>query len=410
MASNRDGGTASIRALMRVVLFASSGLCGVFILGQTIGCGVGAPVVAGGSGAALATDQGGAPETGKPVPPLKLATPDRPEAVHQGRDLRREEASVLLGEAREAAGNGDYRLAAQLQYWAVETTGTEQYDLACYQVRLGRVNAAFYWLQLAAVEDGVDAAWAEQDPDLEPLRGDARWGKVRDYLRRCSNYWASNGKPLTDLVVPMGYNGREPLTTLVWLTGSFSHPGVDRSGLVQDVQALVDREQIAIIGVSGTVPLGKAKFSWSEDPERDFGRIKAAVQEVAGRVNVKRGSVIALGLSQGAQAGLAVATRHPEFFAGAVAICPGVADEGSALPKGTPAVSLAARVFVVVSGAEDHPVRVELAADDVRWLESAKAKVVAKQYPGLGHGFPPDLETRLGEWIRMISEAAHSPG
>ena len=89
---------------------------------------------------------------------------------------------MVLGEAREAAGNGDYRLAAQLQYWAVETTGTEQYDLACYHARLGRVNAAFYWLQLAAVEDGVDAAWAEQDPDLEPLRGDARWGKVRDYF------------------------------------------------------------------------------------------------------------------------------------------------------------------------------------------------------------------------------------
>ena len=101
----------------------------------------------------------------------------------------------------------------------------------------------------------------------------------------------------------MGYNGREPLTTLVWLTGSFSHPGVDRSGLVQDVQALVDREQIAIIGVSGTVPLGKAKFSWSEDPERDFRRIKAAVQEVAGRVNVKAGWLLPWGFRRAPRPG-----------------------------------------------------------------------------------------------------------
>ena len=75
------------------------------------------------------------------------------------------------------------------------------------------MNAAFL-VPACAVEDGVDAAWA--NGRTSSLRGDARWGKVRD-TAPLFHYWASNGKPLTDLVVPMGY-GREPLTTLVWLT------------------------------------------------------------------------------------------------------------------------------------------------------------------------------------------------
>jgi predicted esterase len=324
--------------------------------------------------------------------------------MYNGQDLSRMGAPMLLHEARRAAGEGDYPVAAQFQYWAVAATGTEQYDLACYEARQGRVDPAFYWLQLAASEDGVDAEWAEQDPDLQPLRVDARWTEVHRYLARFAAYWAASDQRLTDLVTPTGYDGRTMITTLVWLHESFSHPGVKRSNLIQDVQAFVDREHLAIIGVSGAIPLGKAKFSWSEDPERDFRRIEAALVEVAGRVKVRHGSIIALGFSQGGQVGVAVATRHPETFAGAVAISPGAAG-GSRLPTGAPSTSLVTRRFVIAWGDADDPARVQLASEDVRWLQIANAKVLARQYLGLGHSLPPDIEQRLGEWARFVSEA-----
>jgi predicted esterase len=383
----------------------ASALLALLVFVPWAGCGPAAPGDAGITvPRSSRIDPDRTPDNRKPVPPLNLVPPAPPEATNDGRDLRRLAAAELLREAREAAGRGEYPLATQLQYWAVQATGTEQYDLACYESRQGRVGVAFYWLQLAAGEDGVDADWAEQDPDLESLRVDPRWGKVSRYLHRFAAYWAASDERLTDLVTPTGYDGRTPLTTLVWLHGSFSHPGVGRSGLVRDVQAFADREQVAIVGVSGSVPLGKAKFNWSEDPERDFRRIAAALDEVTARVKVRRDAVIAVGFSQGAEVGLVVATRHPETFAGAIALSPG-STTGSLLPTSVPTPSLVDRGFVIAWGEEDDSSRVQLASNDVRWLRGAKAKVLERRYPDLGHSLPADIEVRLGEWVRFVIKA-----
>jgi predicted esterase len=335
----------------------------------------------------------------KPSLPLDLPPPPAPESTRAGQDLRRLKAAVLLREARQAASQGDYSSALRFQYWAVQATGAEQYDLACYQARLGRIDAAFYWLQLAGLEDGVHAEWADQDPDLERLRDDPRWPRVRRFLDECAS-----GERLTELIIPSGYDGQAPLTTLVWLHGSNSHPGIERNGCMEDIQALADREHIAVLGVSGTIPLGKAKFHWSEDPERDYQRIAAALAEIADRVKVRRGSVIALGFSQGAQVGLEVAVRHPEMFAGAVAVAPGAA-QGSLLRRVAPSPSLTNRGFVIIGGDEDHPSRVQTAEADVQWLRYSGAKVSARNYPNLGHEFPPDFSPRLAEWIRFVESA-----
>jgi predicted esterase len=292
----------------------------------------------------------------------------------------------------------------RFQYWAVQATGTEQYNLACYQARLGGIDAAFYWLQVAALEDGVYAEWAEQDPDLERLRDDPRWPRVRQFLDACASYWAASGERLTDLIIPSDYAGQTPLTTLVWLPGSNSHPGVERNGPLEDIRALVDREHIAIVGVSGTIPLGKAKFNWSEDPERDYGRIEAALTEIADRVKVRRDSVIAVGFSQGAQVGLEVAVRHPEVFTGAIALAPGSA-EGSLLRRVTPPPSLTAQGFVIIWGDQDDPSRVQTAEADVQWLRNSGGKVLPRDDPDLGHELPPDFLARLVEWIRFVESA-----
>ena len=185
-------------------------------------------------------------------------------------------------------------------------------------------------------------------------------GQGEGLLCRCSNYWASNGKPLTDLVVPMGYNGREPLTTLVWLTAAI--PKGTGAGWSKTSGPLVDREQIAIIGVSGTVPLGKGSLAGRKTPSVISGESKPRCKKSRGGKLMSRGSVVALGLSQGsAQAGLAVATRHPEFFAGAVAIC--LLLTRAAAERHTRSVAGGAG-FCGRLSAEEHPARVELAANN----------------------------------------------
>lgn len=62
----------------------------------------------------------------------------------------------------------------------------EEYDLACDYALAGKLDAAVYWLQRSALDEGVDAKWAEQDGDLERIRKVPRWAKIALYLAACN--------------------------------------------------------------------------------------------------------------------------------------------------------------------------------------------------------------------------------
>ena len=75
--------------------------------------------------------------------------------------------------------------------------------------------ALLYWLQIAAMEDGVDPGSAEKDVDLAILRTDPRWKQVVIYFEQCATYWESKSELATILMLPKGYDGQTPLTTIV---------------------------------------------------------------------------------------------------------------------------------------------------------------------------------------------------
>jgi predicted esterase len=343
-----------------------------------------------------------------PEPPLGLEKPAPLVTVYKGEDLSKLEAHDLLRRAREFFSRGDDRTGAQFQYQAVTKTGTDQYDLACCLARLGEVDAAFYWLQVAGQEDGVDAPRAEQDSDLARLRADARWSKVSRYLHECAAYWAAHGQPVTYVRAPKAADGEQPKALLLWLHGSNTGPDFRTDAEAVVLESIADKLNIAIVGVSGTVPFGKAKFSWSEDPDADYQRIEAALSDTAKRWKLTREHVILIGFSQGAQVGLEVAARHPESFAGAIAIAPG-ATSGSHLKDAKPAQSLANCRFIVAAGALDIPPRLEIARIDAAELRSKDAKVLVQPFARSGHSFPPDFADRFPKWLRFIEKAQGEP-
>jgi hypothetical protein len=52
------------------------------------------------------------------------------------------------------------------------------YNAACVYTTLGRIDEAFACLRLAAREGGIARDWVDNDPDLDPLRGDPRFGEL----------------------------------------------------------------------------------------------------------------------------------------------------------------------------------------------------------------------------------------
>jgi predicted esterase len=333
----------------------------------------------------------------KPVSPLEIAEPFELLGELHGTDIKSLDANRLFMIGRTAAKNGDYKVAAIAQYWHVRKANRGQYDLACYLARTGQVDSAFYWLQRAAIDEGVDTQHAQRDEDLQLLRADSRWNRVLNYLGECNRYFETADIAQTLLIVPTGYKKPTAIPAVIWLHGLGSQPD---DFVNEGSQEYADRLNVALVGVSGTQPRGPMSFGWAEDIDRNATRIRAALDEVSDRVSIEKGKAITFGFSQGAQVGLEVAARYPEEFAGAIVLSPGAV---SHLQSITPSPLLAKRGFVVSCGAKELPGNVRLAKDANDWLSRAKAHVIYKPYPGVAaHSFPNDFNERFPEWVRFI--------
>lgn len=333
----------------------------------------------------------------KPMPPLQLtAPPPLPERIGD-QDFKSMDADDLFIFARMAASNRSYNVATVAQYWYVQKTKTGQYDLACYLAQTGRIDPAFYWLQRAAIEEGVDTQHAQRDEDLESLRADPRWEKVLRYMQDCNQYFESASITRTVLILPKGYKKPTLIPAVLWLHGLGSRP----EGFVNDgCQEFADELNVALIGVSGTKARGPRSFVWAEEVEENARRIHAALAEVSDRVTVQKGHLITLGFSQGAQVGLEVAVRNPEEYAGSIVLSPGAQPH---LEDVKPSPLLARRGYVLCCGAKEHPGNVRLTALDAGWLRRAKAQVIHKEYPDVStHSFPADFSKQFPEWVRFI--------
>jgi predicted esterase len=346
----------------------------------------------------------------KPAAPLALSEPPPQPAEFEGKDLRSLPVEELSRLAQVRAGRGDYAAALQCQDWVVRRTGDGRYDLSCYYARRKDIDAALYWLQQAAVEDGVDATHARGDEDLAGPRADPRWRQVSMYLDTCNRWWTQFGKPRTTLVVPDGYDPETdaPLWTVVWLHGYGSHPDgfVDPDLKNSLCRQLANELKLAFVGVSATRPRGRTSFVWSESAEHDLRRIDAALAEVGDRLKVREAGLIALGFSQGGHVGTEVAVRNPARFAGAVAVSPGAVGPSQLGSIREPSPLLKRRGFVLVCGEREHPGTRSRVRGDAQWAESAGARVTVTLFPGQSaHAFPNDFEERFPGWVKFIQAA-----
>jgi predicted esterase len=336
----------------------------------------------------------------KPVPRLQFAVPAALPEKLDGKDVKALPAVELLGRANQAMAKADYPRAAVFQYWYVQNSRTGQYNLACFLARTGQIDPAFYWLEQAAIEEGVDPAHAQQDEDLVSLRRDPRWPRVYRYLEDCNRYFESAPPARTVVILPKGHQKTLAIPAILYLHGLGSRP---QYFINEGCQKYADELDVAFIGVSGTNPRGPHSFAWSEDIQKDSQRLREALVEVSDRVKVKKGDVITLGFSQGGQVGLEIAVRHPEEYAGAIALSPGMLHPRDGL---MPGASLARRGYVLSCGAEEMPSTVRLTAWDADFLRAAKARVIHKVYPAVSaHALPSDFNERLPEWIKFVFEA-----
>ena len=333
-----------------------------------------------------------------PEPVIVLSEPPPPPDTENMKD--KDSALLEFLASRKAAAN-DYSQAVKFQYWAVANRDEPdgQYNLACYYARDGQKDAAFYWLQKAAREEGVDQDWAVEDPDLLSLRADPRWPSAEEHLRECNLYWRHSGHQKLVVIRPFGYTKDRPLPVLVGLHGMGHNP--DGFVSLERYQKLANQMQVVFVGVSGTIPRGRNSFVWSEDHQANARRVQEALDKVAQRVDIAEGQVVLFGFSQGAQAAAETAARDPRTFAGAIVMSPGGLE--IALDDAVDSGSLGTQGFICTCGGEELRGNVYLTAEFARLLKRFGARVQHLPYPGVeDHALPEDYEEKLPEWVDFI--------
>lgn len=374
-----------------------------------IGGGAAAPVVppaivqptpSGTNGPAGAMANGAAPSGVKPIPPLNLPAPVTPSAMLEGEDLKEADADELRAYANELSAGRRYNEAAQVQYWALQKEPAEgQYNMACYLSLAKNVDAAFYWLQRAALEEGVDGQWATEDSDLVPARADSRWPTVLQFLRQANAFWQTSTHTETTLVMPNGVAATEPIPVLVGLHGMGHRAG----GFVSTemYQEFADKHRVAFVGASGSVPRGPRSFVWAEDAEKDRRRIEAALSEVSDRVTAAPGKIILFGFSQGAMMSAEIAVLDASRYAGAIVLSPGGNNNpNAALFKPG---SGQKQTYILSVGQGEHLGNKLMTATYMGLLQKAGADVEHIVNPNQqGHSLPPNYFADLDRWVTKI--------
>jgi predicted esterase len=210
------------------------------------------------------------------------------------------------------------------------------------------------------------------------------------------------------LVLPEGYKKGTPIGVLVGLHGLGHRP----DGFVDEdtYQSFADELNMAIVGVSGTVPTGRRSFVWSEDPPTDARQIRRALDDVSDRLTIKPGHLIAFGFSQGAQMGFEIAFQNPDEYLGAIVMSPGTTKRFFRLNKLTPSPRNRRQAFVCLCGAEEAPGNVAFTREDAEFARKAGSRVELKLYEGMDrHAFPPDFAESLVRWARFIEGTGSKP-
>jgi predicted esterase len=328
--------------------------------------------------------------------PLAIARPAVPQFGSEAVDTSKMGLVQLMSSARVSAEQDRPQLAADLFRLAIEKGADQLYEMASYEARAQRLDRAFYWLQEAALQEGVDPAKCDSDTALEKLRADPRWMSVRKFLADCQDHWAKSGIDDHRLVLPAKYQGT-PVPVLVWLQAS---GGCSAShNFFPELQQLADQHQVAFLSVSGPLITGPRHFAWSGDMQVNEARITAALAKFADKLKVQEDRLALAGFEEGGQIVGELAAASPQRYYGALLIFPRGYE---IVPANVPAAEAHKRQHVVVVIGADND-STQFGRGFFEKFRSFGAESTFQPYTDVGtFALIPDLKQQLPQWTAKV--------
>lgn len=332
-----------------------------------------------------------------PTPNIKTS-PSEPPSQYVQIDISGYPAESLAEYSARAYEEGDYPQAAQYRYWAIKNGDKGFYDLAYYYALAGKVDDAIYWLIIDAKEGSPDLNWVENDKDMAAVRADPRWPDLKRYLQSVSDYWRQSDHTAVAVYLPDGYVPYEAIPVLVGLHGKGDTP---LDFVDSRYQSLANDLHIAVVGLSGIMPLGKNAFAWMPEAQLNREHVNKLLDKVLTENKIQLKYAALFGFSQGAQVSLQLASYAPDKWRGAFAMSPGLYPV-TTLEVPEPKNNLGKQVYFVSTGSDEREYNLELAKNNIAVIESMQGKVEHRVYPDQGHQFPADYNVVFPQWVRKV--------
>ncbi len=314
-----------------------------------------------------------------------------------GQPLTEQQLRRMAENMGAALDKGDWERVARLGERIMEARpglAVVAYNLACAHAQLGDHEAAIGWLERSAENGFAGIVSIETDSDLDPIRGDARFGAVADTVRatrdrRFDAFRAEAEKAELLTVLPPGHDPEVAAPLVIVLHGSGGRPG-PIAGVYERAAAEVGA---IVVAPSALRPMGEG-FNWTFRDESEW-MVLHVLERVGREHKIDRERVVLAGFSQGANVSLEVGLKHADRFAGIVACCGHWDAEIMRIPEG---VELP-RVQLLI-GAQDPWVGTFREAEEA--LGSAGADVRLHVARGVGHAYPRDADERLEAALRFV--------
>jgi len=323
-----------------------------------------------------------APKGGQPVEPLDI------RVLARGSEDPFELERLGVG-AAQANELGRARNFFELA-WKAGQLPTAAFNLACVDAREKKVDAAWAWLDRAITAGFDDDVPLEKDPDLAPLRGQARFRTVVEGAKR--NRAAGDAAVVKEgiFLAPQG----KPGAILVLLHDAASAPMTVSAPFVAEA----GRRGLYLAVPRGPGKSATKRFGWGS-AERAAAAVDAAIAEARKRAGSPSLPVLLAGAGRGGTEAFTVAARKdPREIAG-VASLGGPFDAGAARTAKGPAPGLrGARLFLGISRDSD-PVRMASFTRGAEELRKMGFAPVVADWPGAGDPFPKDLPRAVAETL-----------
>jgi len=288
-------------------------------------------------------------------------------------------------EALEAA------LAAKERF--PEKEGEASFWIACLLCRLGDVGGGLKTLQ-EALEQGH--WWGEhsllKDPDLEPIRDRPEFKRLLEVCKKRQQVAQAQAKP--DLLLLLSKRKREKSPLLI----AFHWFGGTAQVFAPYWEAAQDHGFLVAVPQSSQV-VSEDGFGWTD---REWARREVAAhwERLKSEEGVDPNQVILAGASQGGALAIELALAGELIPAlGFIAVVPAIHD-----PQGLAELAKEAAkrgvTGLVITGEHDH-FRSATEAFSAQ-AQEAGLKCELQIVPELGHDFPEDFPSRLGDGLRFL--------